>query len=739
MCPLQSAIYNQKSEILVIDWLEPQPVSLDPAFETAVGGHPLVARTLWQRGLQDWPSAQAFLDPTHYQPASPYDLPGVEKAVERIEQAIRQGETIAVWGDFDVDGQTSTTVLVSTLRRLGAQVIYHIPVRAHELHGINLPNLQLLISQGISLLLTCDTGISANEAIGYAQNNGVDVIVTDHHELPEILPPAYSITNPRLLPPGHPLGTLPGVGVAYKLAEALFQRAGMPGESAALLDLVAMGIVADLALQTGEARYLVQRGLGVLKETKRPGIQAIFKEAELNPANLTEEHIGYVLGPRLNALGRLDDANPAVELLTTGDEGRARLLAANLEALNAHRKLLTDQVLQGALAQLDKDPALLDDPVLVLSHPSWPAGVIGIVASELVERFNRPVILLAAPAGELARGSARSVEGLNITAAIAAQSKILSGFGGHPMAAGLSLPAENLLRFRRGLVRTVQKMLAEAPIVRNLPIAGYLYLQELTIDLVDDFARLAPFGPGNPSLVLAVKDLTVKSAITVGRGDEHRQVVLADDHGYTQKAIWWRGAAWPLPQGPIDLALTVHTSNYRGQREVSVAWVDSRPASESITVSSAPVREIVDYRRQDHPLPVLKQLQTLEPLQVWREGDARDRLEGQDRNSLQPAPALAIWTTPPGPAELKAALEKVNPQRVLPLRHRSGRGVPGVFSPPVGRDGQICHQQHWRARQYFRPGGSNRRTRSSRPQRPGLDGSPRDGACDRREGGRHSV
>ena len=490
------------------------------------------------------------------------------------------------------------------------------------------------------------------------------MLVTDHHELPEILPPAFSITNPRLLPSGHPLGTLPGVGVAYKLAEALLQRAGFPGEIEKLHDLAALGIVADLALQTGEARYLVQRGLQVLRRAERPGLRAIMKAAAINPDNLTEEHIGFFIGPRLNALGRLDDANQAVELLSTEDEGRASLLAEVLEGLNARRKLDSDQILAAALAQITKDPALLDEPALVLSQPSWETGVIGIVASALVERYNRPVILLSTPPGNLARGSARSVEGVNITAAIAAQASLLSGFGGHPMAAGLSLPQENLLRFKRSFCQAIQAQIDQSPSIRTLQIAGYVSLSELTIDLVDDLDRLAPFGPGNPALVLAARDLEIQKVISVGRGDEHRQVILSDPHGSTQKVIWWRGASWPLPQGRIDLAFTVHASNYRGQREVSVAWADYRQKDEAILAAARPVREVIDYRSQAHPLPILQQLLQEGPIQVWREGDAIDRLDGRDRTGLEAGPALAIWTTPAGPAELNAALERVNPQRV---------------------------------------------------------------------------
>ena len=242
-----------------------------------VGGHPLVAQVLAQRGIVDVDHARAFLDPACYTPASPFELPDMDRAVERIQQAIRPGQRIAVWGDFDVDGQTATTLLVQTLRSLGADVIFHIPVRAEEGHGVNLPWLQRLIDQGAQLVVTCDTGIDAHEAVEHARQRGVDLVITDHHDLPATLPAASAVVNPKLLPAGHPLGTLPGVGVAYKLAEALLP------DASAHLDLVALGIVADVAVQTGDARYLLQRGLASLRQTERLGLQAMLQLARDQP------------------------------------------------------------------------------------------------------------------------------------------------------------------------------------------------------------------------------------------------------------------------------------------------------------------------------------------------------------------------------------------------------------------------------------------------------------------------
>jgi single-stranded-DNA-specific exonuclease len=660
------------------EWLAPQRVEVPETLQSAVGGHPLVARTLVRRGFTDVDAARAFLDPDCYRPAPPTDLPNVAEAAERVERAIQRGETICVWGDFDVDGQTATTLLVSTLRDLvvrrsakrrspqGAIVRYHIPNRKRESHGVNLPVLKQLIADGVDLVLTCDTGVTAHGPIAYAQAHGVDVVVTDHHDLPPALPQAHAVVNPKLLPDAHPLRELPGVGCAYKLAEALYDRAGRAADVARYLDLVALGIVADVAVQTGDTRYLLQRGLEALRHTGRLGLRVMMEVAELNPGWLTEEHIGFVLGPRLNALGRLADANVAVEFLTTDDLGRARIVATELEGLNARRKLLCDQVTQAAQAQIEHDPSLLEHGALVLSHPSWPAGVIGIVAGRLAERYHRPTILIATPPGELGRGSARSVEGCDITAAIAAHGEMLEGFGGHPMAAGMVIDPGRIPEFRRALSRTVLEMLGEVEGRATLQIDGTLSLADLTLDFVGELERLAPFGPGNPPLVLTSQRLTLKSHSPVGRTGEHLQLVVEDEEGTTQQVIWWQGAGSPLPQGRFDLAYVVRASDYRGQRTVQVEWAAARPVEPPAVAlrPEPPAVEVVDYRGAPDPHALLERLRVQEDVLVWGEAGARAEVAGRDRYELRPSQALVIWTTPPGAGELRAGLEQVSPRTV---------------------------------------------------------------------------
>jgi single-stranded-DNA-specific exonuclease len=459
------------------------------------------------------------------------------RAADRLEAAIERGERICVWGDFDVDGQTATTLLVSTLRDLGGDVIYHIPVRATESHGVKVPWLQQELDRGARVVLTCDTGSDACEAVTCANVYGVDVIITDHHELPAVLPDAHTIVNPHLLSAGHPLETLPGVGVAYKLGEELYRRAGRAGDIEQHLDLVALGIVADLADQIGDARYLLQRGLVALRNTQRLGLREMMKLASLVPAQLNEEHIGFGLAPRLNALGRLDDANVSVEFLTTRDLTRARILASELEALNARRKILGDQVFQAAQAQIERDPALMDHAALVLANPAWPVGVVGIVANRLAELYGRPAILISTPPDQMGRGSARSIEGVHITDAIASQQDLLESFGGHAMAAGLSIDPDKIAEFRRGLSRVVAAQLGEALGRPTLRIDGYVPLSDLSLDLVADLERLAPFGPGNSAPVLATRDLRITAKRTVGQ-DRCRRAVLT----------------WPTPSEPTTSA-----------------------------------------------------------------------------------------------------------------------------------------------------------------------------------------
>lgn len=646
-------------------WLDPPQVDASPL--SPLDLPLLLKQTLIRRGFATPDSARAFLHPDET-PSTPF--PNIESATEIIHAAIQRKDRICVWGDFDVDGQTSTALLVQTLQSLGADVVYYIPIRGKESHGVHIESLAPIIDNGAKLLVTCDTGITAHEAIDYANSRGVDVVVTDHHDLGETLPNVKAIINPKLLPQEHPLKNLAGVGVAYKLAEALmgtadFSRLHAPTEvggtevDATLLDLVALGLIADVALLKGETRSLAQKGIRQLRKTNRIGLKVMAELSNTNLESLTEETIGFTFAPRLNALGRLSDANPAVELLITDDPARARVLAAQIEGLNAQRRLLTSQVTEAAEAQLRARPELLNEPAIVLSHPNWPGGVVGIVANRLVDRYHKPALLLTESDDGILRGSARSIEGLHITEAILSQKESLMNFGGHPMAAGLSLQKENLSSFRRGLGKAIEKQLGE--MIREEPtlqIDARLNLEEINLELADAIEMIAPFGAGNPKLTFASCGVTLKSVAEIGKTKEHLRLVVEDENGNVQSILWWGGAGEELPEtgSQIDIAYSVRASTFRGEKQVNATFEEFRVVEEKAIEIREQRLEIKDWRLKPSTFDI--QPSTL----VWAEGV--DKAKGKSRFELHPADELVIYTTPPSPSELRATLEIVKPKIV---------------------------------------------------------------------------
>ncbi len=641
-------------------WIEPPPREIT---DNDLGLHPFVRSFLADRGMTSKNEIGAFIDPDLYQPTSGSEIPGLDLCVDRIESALKRNDHICIWGDFDADGQTATTVLVQTIRELGGNVTFHIPIRANESHGVNLPNLKLVIDQGAALVVTCDTGITAHDAVDYANSRHVDFVITDHHDLPDALPNAIAITNPKLLPSGHALCNLAGVGVAYKLAEELLRRNKAIFQSTELMDLVALGMVADLAILTGDTRYLVQKGLVRLNTTERLGLKVMMELSEIASSSINEEHIGFTLGPRLNALGRLGDANPAVELLTTSNPVRARVIATQLEGLNVQRKLLCDQVIQAAESQIRENPSLLAQPILILSHPSWPGGVVGIAASKMVERYGKPAILFSTPANEPARGSARSIEGFNITEAIATQKEILLGFGGHPMAAGLSLDAEKLPELRRKLARVAENMLGERAFEeKTLTIDGWISLEEANLDFSEAIEKLAPFGPGNKKPTFAVQNLSIVKKNEIGKNKEHLKITVESADGIQRDVLWWDGASEDIPEGRFDLAFSLRASDWRGVRQNQLVWIDARPLnSEPIKLKSASP-EVVDFRGRDGQLELLKSLP--KEAAIWAEGPDKNQVNGVDRTKFSPAKILVVWTSPPSIEVFQQVLKIVSPEKV---------------------------------------------------------------------------
>jgi single-stranded-DNA-specific exonuclease len=646
-------------------WIEPEAVNIPADVLAAAGGERFLAEILLQRGRNSPDAIIPFLDAKHYTETPPDALPDIDQAVDRLQKAVKESEPILIWGDYDVDGQTATTLLYTWLRSAGARLNYHIPVRASEGHGIPPDALARQLKTGMRVLITCDTGISEIEGVKLARQAGLDVIITDHHNLPDRLAPANSIINPKLLPAGHSLSELAGVGVAYKLIQALERAMNGNPLSDHAVDLVALGTIADLALLVEDNRFLVQKGLPQLNASQRVGLQAVYKTAGILPDTITEEVIGYNLAPRLNAVGRLADANRMVELLSTDDAFKAELIANEIEGLNARRRLLSDQVLQAALGQVERNPSLLDLPCLVLSHPAWPGGILGIVASSLVETYNRPVILLASPPGSPARGSARSIPGIDITSALEANRDMLLTFGGHPMAAGLSLLPEKLVEFQEAMGRTISQLTGRTGFEETLVLDAILPLTSLPENLEDMLKRLSPFGPGNPPLTLLARSVIIQSSRSFGRNQNHLHLTVSDDSGGTAEVTYWRSAGQKIPEGSFDLAYTLKPSNYLGHDELQITWVDHREISETVI---SPVKRaamlVHDHRQTSSPLATLQALTTDSDLLVWREGSHIQEIKGMTRFELKPSDKLAIWTIPPSFDTLRQAIQSVQPKEV---------------------------------------------------------------------------
>lgn len=709
-------------------WLVTPPIPPSPALAAAVGGHPLVAQLLAQRGIDTPAEAIPFLDPDAYTPAPPSALVGLDRAAHFLHDAIAQGQRILVWGDFDVDGQTSTSLLVAALRELSEpeRVLFHVPNRFTESHGIRPAKLQEFLrdpARKPDLILTCDTGISDGPGVGLAKDAGVTVVITDHHDLTaefadytlgeepacgfsaeevgrESVRRADALVNPKFLAPGDPLRTLPGVGVAYKLVQRLYELAGRAGEAAQFLDLVALGIVADVAVQVNDARHLLQRGLDQLRRTKRIGLKALIHTARLNPETLDAESIGFQLGPRMNALGRLADATVAVELLTTRDAMRAGELAGQMERLNNQRRLLTSQIAGMAFEILEKQPHLLDFNAIVLAHPNWHAGIVGIVASRIVEEFGKPAVLLLNPPGEPARGSARSTPGVDMGSSIAACADLLIGFGGHAGAAGLSLEADKIDHFRRELSRQIDSHRIDAG-PEGLLIDAELRLVDLSLHLVEQVQRLAPFGEGNPQPVFLTRGLRVAEDRRMGRDGTHRRLVLQDEKENKQPLVWFNGADEPLPEGPLDIAYTLNINEYKGERNPQLMYKAIRAAeADGLTVlpERLPVRlPIHDLRGQSVELSALPSPDAAFWLaEGTRLGEVayRSRLEAK---GYPKGRALVIWSAPPSAELLHWLVETLSPSEVWLVGRESGDdAIDGVLKAVAGMGKYALAQEEGR-------------------------------------------
>ena len=549
--------------------------------------HPLIVQILYNRGVSDPEEADAFLNGVG-RFSDPFRMLGVRRAVDRIRDALRAGERIVVYGDFDADGVTATALLVQALTALGGEAVPYIPHRVDEGYGLNCDALDKVAAAGARVVITVDCGIRSPEEVAYGKDLGLDMIVTDHHSIGPVLPPALAVINPKQPGDPYPFKDLAGVGIAFKLAQALLiaeqreplGRSAVGLEERDLLDLVALGTVADLAPLIGENRALVQRGLVELNRPRRPGIQAMLVDAGIEPGRVDATVIGFVLGPRINAAGRLDTAQHSYDLLTAADVLTAKGLAERLSQLNRERQDRTRYLVDRAREQIDALGPGRD--LYLIVDPKFEPGIVGLVAGRLTEELYRPA-LVAEQGEDVTHGSARSIPEFNITAALDECRDLLVRHGGHAAAAGFTVRNENLPALRAQLEAIAARELAGQDLQPSLGIDAVVQLSDLDWAVQEKLAQLEPCGYANPQPVLASLGVGLTVQRQVGTDRRHLKLTVVDPRtGQAWDAIAFRQGDWfgHLPPR-IDLAYTLEVNEFKGERSLQLNVKDIRPAEVS--------------------------------------------------------------------------------------------------------------------------------------------------------------
>lgn len=593
-----------------------QPQIEPPAWLIDLAKGKYAAQLLWQRGLQTPEVVKAFIDTETYQPQSPFAFGQEMKwAVKRLYQARETGEKVTIWGDFDADGVTATSLLWEGLGAYfiqGETIDYYIPDRFQESHGLNNEGIKKLQETGTKLIVTCDNGSNNLAEIAYAKELGIDIIITDHHTLPEDRPEVIAIINPRYFVENHPLYYLSGVAVAYKLVEAVYSSFSQQSPPAELLDLVAIGLIADLVKLQGDCRYLAKLGLkqlrkqSDLKTATRPGVFHLLSLCKKNGDRPTD--IGFGIGPRINAVSRIyGDSRFVVELLTSKDEQKCKKLAQEAEKANSRRKSLqkeTTEQVRVKLAQLD----LSTTSVIILEDPQWQPGVLGLVASTISREYGRPTILLSSD-GEKARGSARSINDIDLYELVKSQAYLLDRFGGHPFAAGLSIPLENLNVFITGINQVARNKLINISPRPILPVDLVVTVKELGRDLFKELQILEPLGMGNPIPKLLIKNCVFENTWNANISDLNnnklkyiKTTFQLRDKSVNQSfpGIWWEHYANELPlntQCDVIVELDFNNCNF----ETQVRLIDWQTNNDNYTLENDDENMIIDWRSQNMP------------------------------------------------------------------------------------------------------------------------------------------
>ena len=565
----------------------PQPL-LAETLASSLKISPLLAQCLLNRGLSELPAIEKFLAPRLKHLADPFLLPNMKAAVDRLLLAHERGEPLVIFGDYDVDGVTSTTLLLEVLRQLGWSADAYLPSRMDEGYGLSRDGVDNCLKKfPVKLLLAVDCGSTAVETIAWLRERGVEVIVLDHHQVSSPAPAAVALVNPQLstsnLQPSTAFTELCSAGLAFKLAHALLKRGretGLPGAAEfdlkPLLDLVALGTIADLVPLTGENRILVTAGLGKLNTTKRPGIMAL-KEVAQSPAKIGVVDVGFQLAPRLNASGRLETAEESLHLLLAENLEEALPLAQNLDARNRERQQIEKSIVEQVTGVVRSKFDAQKDFVIVEGQLLWHIGVVGIVASRVLQEFYRPTIILGGDAGEW-RGSGRSIAGFDLAAALRECADLLVKHGGHAMAAGLTIAPDKIDLFRQRLNDLARRSLKPEDFQPPLRLDAEVQLDEISLNTLAELDKLKPTGQGNPALQFCARNLAHKKPVQrMGAKKQHVKMWVSDG-AVTHEAVWWNAGDGSLPAGKFDLAFAPSLNEFNGRTTVQLKVLDWRVA-----------------------------------------------------------------------------------------------------------------------------------------------------------------
>ena len=551
------------------------PTAPDKRLINASGFPSLIAQLLYNRGLTEPSQLELFIAADDRLSGDPFLLPGMHQAVARIYRALLSGESIAIYGDFDTDGITATALLAQGLSILNCKAIPYIPHRLTEGYGLKTAALESLYQQGVSLVITVDCGITGLSEVKRAKKMGLDIVITDHHTPPAIIPPAIAVVNPKLPDSNYPFSELAGVGVALKLLQALFQGIGKEKQLNELTDLVALGTVADMMPLLGENRYLVKQGLKLLSTFPRLGIREIITQSGLNTGSLDTESISWTIAPRLNAAGRLEHAMTSYKLLMTDSPEEAHGLAIWLEQKNAERQRLTAKALARAREQVSAQGISL---LLIASDKDFPVGICGLVAGRLSEEFYRPAVVIRTGDG-VSSGSCRSIPEFNIIQALTQCRNLFTHFGGHSQAAGFTLPTRNLPRLQETLLQLATTQLDRVDLRPKLDIDAEVMLSDLGGDTFPIMQKLAPFGRGNPAPTFLSRRVEVIDCHAMGDGDEHLKLKLK------QGGTVWDGVGFGLgnylveASSPLDIVYNLEIDHWGGEARLRLNILDFAPTT----------------------------------------------------------------------------------------------------------------------------------------------------------------